>query len=233
MTDNAGNVSDLYIDYLISSFGATTATGLSSVVGGSISHDKISRLLSRKPKTSADLRSAVKPMIRQSETSEGVLIIDDSISEKPPTDENDIICRDYDHRSGRSVKGISFMTALYHSQKVTLPVGFQIIAKTEYYTEGKSGEEKRRCPVGKNRYCREMIRQAADNRIAFRYVLTDVWFASSENMMFIRHELKKSSEMPIKTDRKIAMTYSNKRQGRYVRADTIVFRTDTPIKVFP
>jgi hypothetical protein len=125
------------------------------------------------------------------------------------------------------------MTALYHSDKAALPVSFQIVAKTEYHTEPESGVEKRRCPVPKNQYCREMIRQALNNQIPFRYVLTDVWFASSENMMFIRHDLKKSSEMPIKTNRKIAMTYINKRQGRYVRADTIVFRTDTPIKIFP
>lgn len=125
------------------------------------------------------------------------------------------------------------MTALYHSDKATLPVSFQIVAKTEYYTEAKSGEEKRRCPVPKNQYCREMIKQAIQNQIPFRYVLTDVWFASSENMMFIRHDLKKDFVMPIKTNRKIAMTYDDKRQGRYVRADTVVFRTDTPIKIFP
>ncbi|NJL59886.1 MAG: IS701 family transposase, partial [Desulfobacteraceae bacterium] len=107
------NLSDLYIDYLISSFGATTATGLSSSVGGSISHDKIPRMLSRKPRTSADLWRVVKPLIRQMESPEGVPITDDS---KPPTDGNGIICRHYDRCSGRNVKGISFMTALYHSQ---------------------------------------------------------------------------------------------------------------------
>ena len=224
------NLSELYIDYLISSFGATTATGLSSLVGGSISHDRITRLLSRKPKTSADLWRVVRPLIRQSETPDGVLIIDDSISEKPSTDENDIICWHHDHCSGRSVKGINFMTALYHSGNTVLPVGFQIVAKTEYYTE--NGKEKRRCPVPKNQYCREMIKQAVLNQIQFRYVLTDVWFASSENMMFIRHEMKKNFVLPIKTDRKIAMSYSHKRQGRYVRADTVIFRTDIPIKVF-
>jgi hypothetical protein len=85
------NLSDLYIDYIISSFGATTATGLSSSVGGSISHDRITRLLSRKPEASADLRCVVRPLIRQSETPDGVLITDAQYSEKPPTDGNDII----------------------------------------------------------------------------------------------------------------------------------------------
>jgi hypothetical protein len=88
-----------------------------------------------------------------------VLITDDSISEKPSTDENEIICRHYDHCQGRSVKGINFMTTLYYVHDIALPVGFQLIAKTEYHTDPKSGEEKRRCPVPKNQYAREMIKQ--------------------------------------------------------------------------
>ena len=225
------NLSDLYIDYLISSFGPTTATGLSSLLGGRISHDRITRKLSEKRKTSADMWRVVRPLVRQFESPDGVLIIDDSISEKPPTDEDDIICWHYDHCSGRSVKGINFMTAVYHSQKVVLPVGFQIVAKTEYYTA--KGKEKRRCPVPKNQYCREMIKQAVQNQIQFRHVLTDVWFASSENMMFIRHNMKKSFVMPVKANRNIALSDADRRQGRYVRADKVMFGTDTPIKIFP
>lgn len=224
------NLSDLYIDYLISSFGPTTATGLSSLLGGSISHDRITRKLSEKRKTSADLWRVVKPLIRQFENPDGVLIIDDSISEKPSTDENDIICWHHDHCSGRSVKGINFMTTLYHSQKVVLPVSFQIVAKTEYYTTG--GKEKRRCPVPKNQYAREMIKQAVQNQIQFRYVLTDVWFASAENMMFINHDMKKSFVMPVKANRNIALSDTDKRQNRYVRADKVMFGTETPIKIF-
>jgi len=88
MTDN---IFDLYVVYLLSSFGSVTTTGLSEPVDGLISHDKITRLMSFDPKTSADLRSIVKPLIRQIESYDGVLIINDSISEKPSTDENDII----------------------------------------------------------------------------------------------------------------------------------------------
>ncbi len=32
---------ELYTDYLLSSFGYTTATGLSKMTGGAVSHDKI------------------------------------------------------------------------------------------------------------------------------------------------------------------------------------------------
>ena len=37
---------ELYSDYLLSSFGATTATGLSALVEGAISHDQVTRFLS-------------------------------------------------------------------------------------------------------------------------------------------------------------------------------------------
>ena len=164
---------DIYSDYLLSSFGLTTATGLSALVNGSVSHDQVSRFLAGKQQTSADWWRIVKPYVRQMASDDGVLIIDDSIAEKPYTDENDLICWHYDHTSGSNVKGINFMTALYHSQELSLPVGFTLIAKTEWYVEAKTGQQKRRSPVSKNEYYRGLVQQAVDNRIAFRYVLNN------------------------------------------------------------
>jgi hypothetical protein len=37
---------DLYTDYLISSFGQTTATGLAQLMERAISHDQVTRMLS-------------------------------------------------------------------------------------------------------------------------------------------------------------------------------------------
>ena len=74
-----------------------------------------------------------------------MLIVDDSIAEKPYTDENDIICWHYDHAQDRTVKGINFLTVLYHAQGVSLPVGFELVAKTEHYLD-KEGKHKRRSP---------------------------------------------------------------------------------------
>ena len=109
---------DLYSDYLISSFSYTTATGLSKLLEGSLSHDQITRFLSGKAQTSADWWLLVKPLARQIQTPDGVLIFDDSIEEKPYTDENDIICWHWDHSKERSVKGINFMTGLYQNQNI-------------------------------------------------------------------------------------------------------------------
>jgi hypothetical protein len=83
---------DLYTDYLISQFGATMATGLSALLDGEISHDKVTRFLSERLYSGRDLWLRVKPVIRRIEDEEGCLIIDDTIEEKGWADENDLIC---------------------------------------------------------------------------------------------------------------------------------------------
>jgi hypothetical protein len=218
---------DLYSDSLISSFGATTATGLATLLGGRISHDRITRFLAGPPCTAADLWYRVKPYVRQIQSDDGVLIVDDSIAEKPYTDENDSICWHDDHTTGHTVKGINFMTALYQSQGVSLPVGFALIAKTEHSIDKKDGKAKRRSPLSKNeQYC-DLLRQAVTNRIPFRYVLHDVWYASAETMRFVKHDLKKDVIMPIKTNRKIARSLPDKQRGASVAVEALALEAGT------
>jgi DDE superfamily endonuclease len=223
---------DLYTDYLISSFGTTTATGLSTLLDGRVSHDQITRMLAGKKQGSAELWQLIKPQVRRMQSDEGVMIIDDSIEEKPYTDENDIVCWHYDHSKDRLVKGINFVTALYSSQGMSLPVGFILIAKTEPYVDKKDGKIKRRSPVTKNEHARQMLQQAVVNQIPFTYVLNDVWFASAENMRFIMQDLKKDFVMPLKANRKVALSLDDKRQGKHVRVDTLVFEDHTPKPVY-
>jgi hypothetical protein len=223
---------DLYSDYLISAFGQTTATGLSALVNGEISHDSVQRFLAGERQTSVHLWRVVKPHVRQIESPEGVLIVDDSIAEKPYTDENDIICWHYDHSQQRNVKGINFVTCLYHIAEVSLPIGFELVAKTERYTDPKDGKEKRRSPKTKNEYYREMIQQAVRNQIQFKYVLNDVWFSAVENMNFVKTTLQKDFVMPLKTNRKVAVSLSAKQNGHYQRVDTLELEPMQPVTVY-
>ena len=126
---------DLYTDYLLSSFGQTTATGLSRVLDGNISHDKITRLLSKNSFNSKDLWSEVKPLVREFENDEASLIFDDSLLEKPYTDENEIVCWFYDHCDNKNKKGINLLTVFYHTTKqnddlpLRIPVAFECVKK--------------------------------------------------------------------------------------------------------
>lgn len=189
---------DLYTDYLISSFGQVTATGLSQLLDGKVSHDQVTRFLSSSAKTSADLWRVVKPLVRQVESDDAVLIIDDSIEEKPYTDENDLICWHYDHSQERNVKGINFLTALYCPGELALPVAFDLLTKTEAYVEAKTGKAKRRSAVTKKARYRLLLQRCAQNQLRFQYVLNDVWYAAAENMIFIVESLKKHFVMPLK-----------------------------------
>lgn len=222
---------DLYSDYLISSFGATTATGLSNLLEGDVSHDQITRFLASPAQNSADLWQVVKPHVREVQSPAGVLIIDDSISEKPFSDENDIVCWHYDHSTQRQVKGINFMTALYHSRGVSLPVGFTLIAKTDVYFD-KDGKAQRRSPVGKNESYRAMLQQAVTNQLPFRYVLNDSWYSSAENMRFVKQTLAKDFIMPLKANRKVALSLADKLAGKYVRVDALVLEPNTVQEIY-
>ena len=214
-------VQDLYIDYLISSFGAVTATDFSAVLDGAISHDKATRMLSQPAQTSKDLWLRVKPLVRQVESDDGVLIIDDSIVEKPSTDESPLVCWHYDHSKDRTVKGINFISAVYHNQDLSLPVGVHLVIKSDYEVEPKTGKRKRKALFSKNHYCRSLLSQAIQNGLHFRYILMDIWFASAENIMFIRHELDRNCIAPTKGNRKVALSLEDKKKGKYIRVDTL------------
>jgi hypothetical protein len=223
---------DLYSDYLISAFGQTTATGLSMLLNGEISHDQVQRSLAGEQQTSADLWRIAKPHVRKIESKDGVAIVDDSIAEKPYTDENDIICWHYDHSQQRTVKGINFVTCLYHSQGVSLPVGFELVRKTRHYIDPKDGKEKRRSDKTKNEMYRDLLQQAVNNQIPFKYALNDIWFASAENMNFVKLTLKKEFVMPLKGNRKVALSVDAKQSGRYQRLDTLELEPMHPVTVY-
>ncbi len=218
---------DLYSDYLISSFGQTSATGLSRLTDGAISHDRITRFLSEPKTTGADLWHQVKPVVRSMQSSDGVLIFDDTIEEKPYTDENDIVCWHWDHSQNRNVKGINLISALYQCADQSIPVSFDIVAKTEHYTDPKTGKERRRSPITKNERFRAMLAQCVHNQILFSYVLADTWFASAENMRFVKLDLDKAFIFPLKTNRKIALTEEDRKHDRYQRVDTLPIEPGT------
>ncbi|MBF0396786.1 MAG: IS701 family transposase, partial [Desulfobacterales bacterium] len=59
---------DLYTDYLISSFSQSTATGLSRLLDGAYTHDRITNFLAESHLTSKELWQLVKKDIRKIES---------------------------------------------------------------------------------------------------------------------------------------------------------------------
>ncbi len=189
------------------------------VVRGSISHDKITRMLSQGGYGSKDLWHEVKALVREHESSEACLIFDDTIVSKPYTDESELICWHWDHSKGCNQKGINLLTTFYHTQSsesseaLRIPVAFEYVRKMVYYNDEKSGKQKRKSAVTKNEIMRSMIEQGVKNqRLKFRYVLAGSWFSSSDNMLSI-DKLKKYFVMDMKSNRKCMFATQNRNKG--------------------
>ncbi len=213
------NLLDLYTDYLLVNPSYSTATGLSRVTDGNISHDRITRLLSGNLLTSKTLWEYVKPMCHEIRSRDGVLIIDDSIEPKPYTKKNALNNWHYDHCTGKSVKGVNFVSAFYYSQEIGLPVGVEYVKKDKE-TLDKKGKKVYKSKETKNAMMRRMVYRASQN-IEFRYVLTDSWFSSAENMCFVTEKCKVDFIMAIKSNRVVALSKEDKLKGNYTRIDSL------------
>lgn len=205
---------ELYTDYLISSNGSATATGLSAIMGNTIKHDQITRFLSTNSFTSKDLWIEVKPIVRDIETEDACLIFDDTIQEKKWTDENEIMCWHFDHNAGKSVSGINLLNALYYSNNVSIPVAYEIVKKSIHFCDVKTKKEKRKSVLTKNQLMRQMIQTALNNNLVFRYILMDKWFGSNENFDFITKK-EKHFIASLKSNRLFAKSLEDKHKGNF------------------
>jgi len=212
---------DIYSDYLISQNHHATATGLAAVLDGEVSHDQISRFLRADEYGSKELWSYVKPDIRRHEqTTGGVLLLDDTISEKNYTDENAINCWHFSHAKHRHVKGINLLSCLVRYADIALPVGYDVVKKDILFSDIKTRKQKRKARITKNEMFRSLIQQATTNQVLFDYVLADNWFGSKANMAFV-NEIKKSFIFGIKSNRCVAMTLHDAKSGQFQQVKSL------------
>ncbi len=211
---------ELYTDYLISSNGYTTATGLSDMMDNEVSHDQITRFLLKNKFDSKDLWKEVKPTVREVESEEACLIFDDTIQEKKWTKESEMNCYHFDHTVGKTVKGINLLNALYYSNEVSIPVAFEIVKKPIQYSDLKTKKERRRSDTTKNELMRDIIQTTINNQLKYSYILMDTWFASQENFEFIEKK-KKKFIAAIKSNRLFATSLKNKYNGEFQRVDAL------------
>jgi len=213
---------DIYSDYLIAQSHQATAIGLSSLLEGSLSHDQITRFLNQNEFCSKDLWQYVKPKVREIEQKTGgVLIIDDSIEEKPYTAENLLVSWHFSHSKGRCVKGINLLSCLVRYGDLALPIGFEVVRKDVLFCDIKTRKEKRRASVSKNEYFRQITKQAQLNGVMFEYILSDNWFGAKDNMEFIHYELSKKFIFGMKANRLVALSENERKKGQYQNLNTL------------
>ena len=224
---------DIYTDYLISQNKYATATGLSDMVDGEISHDQVSRFLRKNTFGSKALWQYVKPSVREHQTDRGgVLLLDDSIEEKPYTDENEVNCWHYSHAKGDVLKGINILSCMVRYGDFSVPVGYEVIRKEVTHCEIKTKQVRRKSSVTKNELFRNLITTAVKNKVLFEFVLADNWFGSKANMAYIHNDLHKSFIIGIKSNRTLALSKNNANNGRYTKVKELELEEDVAHTVY-
>jgi len=218
---------EIYTDYLLSTFGYATATGLSAMVNGQVSHDQVTRFLSGDEYTSKDLWQAVKPTVRQIEREDAVLIFDDTVQEKPYTDENEVMCWHYDHSKGRAVQGFNLLNCLYHAGDTSIPVAFELIKKSLEYCDLKTRKHQRASLVTKNELMRTMLDVCIHNNLKFRFVLFDIWFSSKENMCYVKVTHQKDFVCALKANRLVALSEDDYQNNRCTAMEDLPWQEET------
>ena len=215
---------EIYINFSISSFGKIEMTKLSEITQKS--HDIFTKglLLNEELENDKKLWESVKPLLREYENEEnGCIIIDDMLMSKPWTKVNDIVCWHYDHVEQRMKKGILMLNFHYtDATGVSIPLGYEIITKTEDKWNEKYQKNIKKSLFTKNEIMRDKLEILSfHNEVKYKYILFDKWFASVDNLVFIEDELNKKFVCPIKSNRRVALTLEEKTNGKYVNISTL------------
>lgn len=160
---------ELYCQFLLAAQTNFTGTEMASHLP-TVEHDAITRWLAQTRLTAANLWEQVEPLVVPEQ---GVLIIDDSLIEKPKSTHDPLVTWQYSGASHQIVRGIGLVTLLWSQQDEHIPLDYRIYAKAQ---DGYT----------KNQHVQEMLRLAHHRGLHPTAVLFDSWYASQENLALIQ-----------------------------------------------
>jgi hypothetical protein len=161
-----------YIDFLVATPRVATATEAARVQPDrpkAPAHDSFTRLLHRLEPEPEALWHETRPFVRQG----GVLLLDDSVLDKPHARHIGLVGRFWSGRHRRIVQGINLVSMLWGDGDGLWPVDYRLVDPAD----GKG--------VTKNHHFRAMLEQAHGRGLRPRYVTFDVWYSGKENLKAI------------------------------------------------
>jgi DDE superfamily endonuclease len=164
---------DTYTLFLLAESKYSGCTRLAEILGET-SHDSVNRFLLRERYEPKDLFLEVSPHIN---LTGGTLSGDDTVIDKPYSDPllTELIGYFWSGKHHRVVKVIQLITLYYTDLSgKSVPINYRIYNKQE----GKT----------KNDYLRDMIAEVMDWGLKPKTVTTDAWYASKENLKFLRNK---------------------------------------------
>ena len=163
-----------YTAFLLAESQSAGCVRLAEVSGGEFAHDAANRFLNREEFSPKDLFEEARPLI---ELTGGTLSVDDSVLEKPYSQEGkvDLVGYFWSSKAGGAVKGLCLVTLLYTDlQGVCAPVNFRLVDKAE----GKT----------KNTLFREMVEEVLSWGLRPAAVTADSWYSGVENLKFLKDQ---------------------------------------------
>lgn len=77
-----------------------------------------------------------------------------------------------------------------------------------------------------------MLKNCQQNQLLYKYVLTDIWYASTKNMQEIKITFNKDFIMAMKSNRLVAPSLEDKYQGRFVNISSLNLEPNTTQQVY-
>jgi hypothetical protein len=134
-------------------------------------HDAYNRLLQRLEPDPAQLWLEAEPLVQREQ---GVLILDDSVLDKPFAKKMELVNWVWSGKHHRVVQGIDLITLLWSDGTWHVPCDYGVYDKADKMT--------------KNDHFQAMLKTAKQRGFQPRCVLFDSWYASLDNLKLIRQQ---------------------------------------------
>lgn len=161
-----------YIQFLLATPKVYTATEAGRVTPprpDAPAHDAYTRLLHRLEPDPQPLWEETEPLIRKDD---GILVIDDSVLDKPFARHMGLVGYHWSGRHKRVVRGIDLVTLLWTDGDALWPCDYRLVNPAEKLT--------------KNDHFRDLVRVAKQRGFCPRYVVFDSWYSGKENLKAVR-----------------------------------------------
>jgi hypothetical protein len=154
-----------------------------------------------------------------------VLIVDDSLAEKPHTDESALITTHWDHSSETLHQRRQLPTLLYQADNCLCPL-LRAGRENQPEVDKKTGKTRYKSELTKNEHFRQML-TVAHQQVDYKYVLADSWYASAEN---INHVIGLDHHFifALEASRTVALSEQERKQGKFQSLDALVFPIKPP-----
>lgn len=170
----AGKVSAAeYIDYLVASPRAVSGTDAARTQPSrpdAPAHDAYTRLLHRLEPDAEALWGEAAGLVARGR---GVLVLDDSVLDKPYARKMALVARQWSGKHKRVVRGIGLVTLLWSDGEALIPCDYRL------YDKDVDG-------LTKNDHARALLDTATARGFAPAMVLFDSWYASLANLKAVR-----------------------------------------------